>query len=352
MAQNGDAGVKPQLLPDLLAHGDAAGRALGHHDHKVGLAAEPRPADLLGHMQVEVVCPLRHQHRRSAHGHAHIQRQIPGPVAHDLHHGAALVGLHGVPQPVDAFHRRVGGGIKADGVIGADDVVVDGAGDANHRDAELGQILRAPERTVAADGHQTVQPQQLAGVGRLLLALPGAELVAPGAVQDGAAPVDDAADAGVVHLHKVPGDQTGIAPADAHALDAPGQGAAHHRADAGVHARRVAAAGQYADTLDCIVHKTSTSFPSGGAARRPASPYLILYHGAKRHGSICCFFGCPAPPGGKNGVLRTMAALRTLYHTFGLFATSICENFLDKPRLLWYDRNGWPPAAPLFSRKG
>ena len=184
------------------------------------------------------------------------------------------MGLHGVAQTVDALHRRVGGGVKADGVIGAVDVVVDGAGDAHHGDAELGQILRAAERTVAADGHQTVQPQQLAGVGRLLHALLCAELVASGAVQDGAAPVDDPADAGVVHLHEITGDQTGIAPADAHALDAAGQRAAYHRTDAGVHARCVAAAGQYADTLDCIVHK---SLPLSCFAARPqAIPHHFL----------------------------------------------------------------------------
>ena len=195
------------------------------------------------------------------------------------------MGLHGVAQTVDALHRRVGGGIKADGVIGAVDVVVDGTGDAHHGDTELGQILRAAERTVAADGHQTVQPQQLAGVGRLPLTLLSAELVAPGAVQDGAAPVDDPADAGIVHFHEVPGDQTGIASADAYALDAAGQRAAYHRTDAGVHARCVAAAGQYADTLDCIVHK---SLPlSCFAARRRRYPIIFLSRIVPYVWSVC-----------------------------------------------------------------
>ena len=246
-------------------------------------------------MLFKVVLPLRHQHCRCAHSHAHIQRQITGAVAHDLHHGAALMGLHGVPQPVDALHRRVGGGIEADGVVGTDDIVVDGTRDAYHGDAELGQVLCAAERTVAADSHQAVQSQQLAGVGRLLLALLSTELVAPCAVQDGAAAVDDAADAGAVHLHDVAGDQAGVAPPDAHALDAASQRTADHGTDAGVHARCVSAAGQHADTLDCIVHKISTSFLAAGARRCPLllhCPYCTIRSGCLQrpfHET------CPAP---------------------------------------------------------
>ena len=173
------------------------------------------------------------------------------------------MGLHGVAELVHTLHGGVGRGVEADGVVGADDVVVDGTGDAHHGDAELGQILRAAERAVAADGHQSVQPQQLAGGVGLLLPLLGAELVASGAVQHRAAPVDDPADAGVVHLQNIAGDQSLIPAADAHTLDAPGQRAADHGTDTGVHARRVTAAGQYADTLHCIFHIPRPHFVTG-----------------------------------------------------------------------------------------
>ena len=266
VAQNGDAGVQPQLLFDLLAHGHAAGGALSHHDHKVGLAADAGAADLLSHVLFKVVGALGHQHGGGADGHAHIQRQITGAVAHDLHHGAALVGLHGVAELVHTLHGGVGRGVEADGVVGADDVVVDGAGDTHHGNAELGQVLRAAECAVAADGHQAVQTDELAGGVGLLLPLLGAELVTAGGVQNGAAAVDDAADAGVVHLDDVAGDQALIAAADAHALDAPGVGAADHGADAGVHAGGVAAAGQHADTFDCVFH---TLFPHFAKGRCP-----------------------------------------------------------------------------------
>ena len=50
VAKDRDAGIQPQLLFDLLTHGHAAGGALSHHDHKVGLAADAGAADLLSHV--------------------------------------------------------------------------------------------------------------------------------------------------------------------------------------------------------------------------------------------------------------------------------------------------------------
>ena len=164
------------------------------------------------------------------------------------------MGLHGVAELVHALHGGVGSGVEADGIIGAVDVVVNSAGDAHHGYAEFGQILRAAERAVAADRHQTLQTDELAGGVCLLLPLLRAEFVTTGGIEHGAAAVDDAADAGVVHLHDVAGNKTLPAAADAHALNAPCVGTAYHGADAGVHARRVAAAGQHTDAFHCVFH--------------------------------------------------------------------------------------------------
>ena len=169
------------------------------------------------------------------------------------------MGLHGVPQPVNALHRGVGGGIKADGVVGANDIVINGTGDPHHRDAPFAQILSAPEGTVAADGHNAVQSQQLAGIGSLLLPLLRAELLAAGRIQHGTTAVDDAADAGAVHLHKITVDESLPAPADAHHLNTAAQGAAHHGTDGGVHPRRVTAGGQNTNAFYCVFHIEYTS---------------------------------------------------------------------------------------------
>ena len=47
------------------------------------------------------------------------------------------MGSHGVAQLVDAVHAGVDGGIKADGVIGVGQVVVDGAGQTDDVDVAL-----------------------------------------------------------------------------------------------------------------------------------------------------------------------------------------------------------------------
>lgn len=76
--------------------------------------------------------------------------------------------LGGVPQLVDHFHACVQGGIVANGVFTAGDVVIDGAGDADAGHAVAGQILRAAEGTVAADDHHAFDAVVPAGLHCLL----------------------------------------------------------------------------------------------------------------------------------------------------------------------------------------
>jgi len=157
---------------------------------------------------------------------------------------------------------------------GTADVVVDGGRDARHLEliARLrrpaGEGQRAPEGAVAADGHDSVQPQQAAGGQGLVLTGDVAELLAAGGVEDGAALVDDVADAGGVHADEVAVDQSVPAAADAHAVDPPAQGGAHHGPHSGVHARGVAAAGQDADPLDLLFHMLPPDNVVG-------SPYIL-----------------------------------------------------------------------------
>ena len=254
VAQDGHAGIEAQLLMDAVADLHGLAGALGDDDHVVGLAGEAGPADLFHHVPVEVHGQLGHQHGGRAHGQAHVESQMAGVAAHDLHDGAALVGLHGVPQTVDGVHGGIGGGVEADGVVGADDVVVDGGGDADHGHAGLGQRLCAPEGAVAADGHDAVQTQKLAGGGSPLLACLGAEFVAAGGVEDGAASIDDMGDGAGVHTDDIAVDKAVVAAADADALDAAVQAVADYGADGGVHTRGVTAAGEDANAFHRMVH--------------------------------------------------------------------------------------------------
>ena len=170
---------------------------------------------------------------------------------------------------VDALDGGVAGGVKADGIVRAADVVVDGGGNAHHlqphpRICRLpGQGQRPPEGAVAADGHDAVQPQQLAGPDGFLPARLIHELLAAGRIEDGAAPVDDVADTAAVQPDKVTGDQPAPPPADTDTLNPPANRRADHSPNCRIHARRIAAAGQHTDPLDFIAHnKTSSYFHS------------------------------------------------------------------------------------------
>ena len=98
MSQHSDTGIQGGSLLDDLADGvGAALYALGHDDHEVGTAGQTGPADGLQQVGFIVHRVLRDDHGSSAAGHAHGEGQMARPVAHDLHHGTALVRLHGVP---------------------------------------------------------------------------------------------------------------------------------------------------------------------------------------------------------------------------------------------------------------
>ena len=77
-------------------------------------------------------------------------------AAHHLHDDHAVVRLGGGVQAVD----RVGGdlhrGLKAEGQVGAAEVVVDRLGHPDHGDALFVQAQRDAERVLAADRHERV----------------------------------------------------------------------------------------------------------------------------------------------------------------------------------------------------
>ena len=155
--------------------------------------------------------------------------------------------LHGVAQAVDALDGGVAGGVKADGVVGAAHIVVDGGGDAHHRHAEARQLQRAAEGPVAADGDDAVETQHLAGVDRPEPALLRKEVIAARGEKDRPAAGEDVTHAFTGEGDKVAVDKALPAAANADALNAVGKRRSGDGTHGGVHAGGVAAAGQYAD---------------------------------------------------------------------------------------------------------
>ena len=162
--------------------------------------------------------------------------------------------LHGVAQLIYALDRGIAGGVKADGVIRAADIVINRARNADARNALAGQRLCAAERTVAAAADQAVNAEVTAGVSRLLQTFLGQHFLAACGVQHGAALADDAVYTAGTHLDDVAVDETAVTAANAENGNIVCACAADYRADECVHAGCVAAAGKYADSANLLIH--------------------------------------------------------------------------------------------------
>ena len=183
-------------------------------------------------------------------GDAGEEGEVAAAVAHDLDDGAAGMAFGGVPDLVDALDDRVERGVEADRVVGGSDVVIDGAGKADAVDAHLRELLRAHVGAVAPDDDEALDAalvEDFHGLSadRLLL-----ELREAGGAEDRAPAVDDVGHRLPFEPLDPPLDEAAVAVVDAVHLEPVGKARPHHGADGAVHAGRVAARGQDADSLD------------------------------------------------------------------------------------------------------
>ena len=187
------------------------------------------------------------------------------------------MGLGSVAEGVEQTQSGVQRGVEADGLLGGGNIVVDGGGDADGRNAVVGQIGGAAEGTVTADGNDRVDVVLLAGAESLVHTLGSGELGAAAGVQDGTAAGHDVGHAGGVEgaqvaltddigIRLVGGTQkAGVTAQNAHHLKALAQGAACGCADGGVHTGGVATRGKNSDFLKFCHEKNL--LPSHAAGR-------------------------------------------------------------------------------------
>ena len=286
MAENRDAGVLAQPLGqdafDVIGGDGVAGSvggALGDNHH--GLAAPGLTA--LGEFAAHVLLPaaggreLGHQHVVAPSGDGGHEREVAAVPSHDLDDEGALVGGGGRGDVVDRLEDAMQGGVRADGHVGADEVVVDAPDQAGHHErgvgggrlggdlAALGQLgdepgpvraeyVGAGERAVSADDDETVDVvlQEVAGGGQLPVAL--AELRGAGGADDRAAAVEDRADRVPVERADAVASGDGAGPPlhDGVGLGAHAQGCPDDGAHGGIHPLRVTAGRQDTDPHRCV----------------------------------------------------------------------------------------------------
>ena len=160
--------------------------ALSHHHHSIMLVVVVVVLEQRTDM-VDVYVLLGDQNHVRAAGHAGGVGDPAGIAAHHLDHHHAVVRIGGGMDAVDSLGGNHYGGVEAEGLVGAVDVVVNGLGHAYAGYAVLAQVEVHRLRVVAAQRNQRID---LVGLQNLLHLFDAAgNLLHVGArrVQDGAA---------------------------------------------------------------------------------------------------------------------------------------------------------------------
>ena len=228
--------------------------ALCIDDHVMGLADPSVVDDVVDDLLLVIVILLGKKDVLRAGGDTAPESDIACMAAHDLDDGASLMGRGGILYLVDGVHGRIDGGVEADGVVGAGDIQVDGAGNADGVDAVSGQSLGSAVGAVAADDDDAVNAILSADLGALGLPFLRTEFRAPGRAQNGSAGLDDPGHVPGPHLIDLLVQKAPVAPFDAHDLYFAMKSFSYDRTNGRIHAGRIAAAGQYADGFDLFAH--------------------------------------------------------------------------------------------------
>ena len=209
-------------------------------------------------MTFEVERDLRNEDHVCAAGDARVERDPARVSSHHLDHHHAAMRFRGGVQAVDRVGREADRRIEAEGQR-PHDVVVDGLGHAHDRNPELDEAMGNGERAVAADDDQRVEREapdrRQAPVREIDAAIRcegGRERVAAvGRAENRAAHAEDARD--VVRTQHARASlvyEAVEAVFEADALPAEVRSGLHDRADDGVEAGGVAAAGEDANAFE------------------------------------------------------------------------------------------------------
>jgi hypothetical protein len=126
-------------------------------------------------------------------GHAGVKGDPAGVPAHEFDHHDLVPGLGSGLEAVDGLRGNVHGRVVPEGRVRGADVVVDGLGDAHHRQTRRAEQVGCGQRPVAADHDQRVDAQGRLQFVRSFHAVEHAAVLDSGRAEDGAAPGEDAA---------------------------------------------------------------------------------------------------------------------------------------------------------------
>ena len=263
-ARTGRPRRRPRAAFQLVALGD-------DHDREVLAAGVPALDLLAGVLDRDRV--LGDQDHVRAAGDAADDGDPARVPAHHLEHHHAVVRLGGRVQPVDRLGADVDGGVEAEGVVGAREVVVDRLRDADDGEVVLGvQPRRDAERVLAADRDERVEALALEALEHGVDAAVELVRVRARGAEDRAAARQQARDLAAAERLEDPVDEPAPALAHADHLVPARERPPRDRADDRVQPGAVAAAGEDSDLHAAILRGAE----GGNRTHTGLAPHRIL----------------------------------------------------------------------------
>ena len=193
---------------------------------------------------------FRHHHELTATGNCRRQSQVTAVTAHHFNNRNTLVRGRGVTQAVNRFHNGTQRGEVTDGVVGAFDVIVDGARQADAREAHFSQTFCTHVGAVAADNHQRIQTPFFHVFDSHFTDVFVTEFREACRTEESTATVDHVRHAVAVELNHAVFIQTQVTVIDTKNFQTFRQRCTDNPTDCRVHARRITAACQHTDFLN------------------------------------------------------------------------------------------------------
>ena len=173
--------------------------------------------------------------------------------AHDFDDHHTLVGLGRGMKTVNRFCYDLNGGIEAERVIGSCQIVIDCFGDTDNRITLLAEkLVSNTQRVLAANRYQIIQAKLLPIGLKFLNVIHITEWIGPRRSQDRAAARKDAGHGEIRQRLGISMDETGPSVLDAQKVVSEGVRPPNDRANDGVQAGTIAAAGQDTDFLHVV----------------------------------------------------------------------------------------------------
>ena len=200
-----------------------------------------------------------------------------------------------VANAVHAPHDGVERGVVADGVVGAVEVVVDGARKTDNREVEIaGKLACSCERAIATNHHQCVDTVALNHLVGTLASFDGGKFLASCGFENGATLLNDIRHILGFEFHYIIVDKSFISTVNAFHFKSAENCRAGHGANGGVHAWSIASGSENTDSFDlchneyklkCLYlkiffwsHKFSNNYPKNGGFGSQNGTFFVNFY--------------------------------------------------------------------------